>query len=105
MNRGDVWDADVPGAGPHHVVILSRDVAIPNLSSLVCAMVTSTIRGLPSEVPVGAASGLDHDSVVNCDNIYTLRRERLVRRRGELGPDATHRLSAALSIALGLGDV
>ena len=83
-------------------MILTRDVAIPHLSAIVCAIVTSTIRGLPSEVPVGTGSGLDHDSVVNCDNIYTLRRERLTRKRGELGPELVRRLDAALSVALGL---
>jgi mRNA interferase MazF len=49
-------------------VILTRDVAIPHLSGIVCAIVTSTVRGLPSEVPVSAESGLGRDSVVNCDN-------------------------------------
>jgi mRNA interferase MazF len=83
-------------------VILTRTVAIPHLSRVVCAIVTSTIRGLPSEVPVGAESGLDHDSVVNCDNIYTLRREQLTRQRGELGPELTRRLDTALAVALGL---
>jgi len=42
-------------------VILTRDVAIPHLSGILCAIVTSTIRGLPSEVLVGTGSGLDHD--------------------------------------------
>ena len=83
-------------------MILTRDVAIPHLSGIVCAIVTCTIRGLPSEVPVGMGSGLDHDSVVNCDNVHTLRRERLTRKRGELGPELVRRLDAALSVALGL---
>jgi mRNA interferase MazF len=83
-------------------VVLTRDVAIPHVSGIVCAIVTSTIRGLPSEVLVGTGSGLDHDSVVNCDNIYTLRRERLTRKRGELGPELVLSLDAALSVALGL---
>jgi len=94
----------LPGAGPHPVVILTRDVAIPHLSGVVCAIVTSTIRGLPSEVPIGAESGLDHDSVVNCDNVHTLRRERLTRKRGALGPESIRRLDAALCVALGLDE-
>ena len=97
-----MWDAALPGVGPHPVVILTRDAAIPHLSGIVCAIVTSTIRGVPSEVPVGVESGLDHDSVVNCDTIYTLRREQLTRQRGELGPERTRRLDTALSVAIGL---
>lgn len=33
----------------------------------------STIRGITSEVPVRPRNGLDHDSVVSCDNITTVR--------------------------------
>ncbi len=36
------------------------------------ARITSTVRGLRSEVPVGQRSGLDHDSVVNLDSIPTV---------------------------------
>lgn len=36
------------------------------------APVTSTIRGLSTEVPVGRINGLDHDSVISCDNITTV---------------------------------
>jgi mRNA interferase MazF len=99
-----VWDAELPGAGSHPVVILTRDVAIPHLSGIACAIVTSTIRGLPSEVQVGAESGLDHDSVVNCDNTYTLRRQRLTRQRRALGPELIRRLNTALSVAFGLDE-
>jgi mRNA interferase MazF len=36
------------------------------------APITSSIRGLSTEVPVGSANGLDHESVVSCDNIVTV---------------------------------
>ena len=101
MNRGDVWDADVAG-GRRPVVVLTRDEAIPLLRRVTVAPITSRIRGLPSEVRVGQAEGLDHDSVVSCDNILTLPQERLDRRRGALGPDAVRDLDAAIVIALGI---
>jgi mRNA interferase MazF len=40
----------------------------------VSAPITSTIRGITSEVRVGPRNGLDHDCVVSCDNISTVRK-------------------------------
>jgi mRNA interferase MazF len=66
------------------------------------AGVTGTIRGLPTEVPLGVEHGLARESVVNCDNLFTLPKSALGRRRGELDPESTERLRSALTIALGL---
>ena len=100
--RGDVWDADIPGVGTHPVVVITRDSAIPVLTNLVCALVTSTFHDHVAEVEVGRAEGLDHDCAVNCDNLFTLPRSVLVRRRGRLGPEPTTRLDRALVVALGI---
>jgi mRNA interferase MazF len=67
------------------------------------AAITSTIRGLPTEVPVGAEHGLEHESVVNCDNLFTAPKSALRRRRGELDPESLDRLRSALLLALDLG--
>lgn len=101
MNRGDVYDAALP-IGPHPVVVVTRASAIPVLRNVCVAVVTSTIRGAPTEVPVGRGEGLSRDSVVNCDDLVTTSKSVLGRRRGSLGPEATHRLDDALRIALGL---
>lgn len=102
MHRGDVWDADVPGTGPHPVVIVTRDTAIPVLRSVVCATVSSTIRGHRAELEVNSDEGLDHPSAVNCDNLVTVSKTRLTRRRGALGPTRLRMLDAALRLALDL---
>jgi mRNA interferase MazF len=102
ISRGDVWDAEIPGVGTHPVVVVTRDSAIPVLSSLVCALVTSTFHAHVAEVAVGRAEGLDHDSAVNCDNLFTLPRSVLVRRRGRLAPQQLTQLDRALVIALGI---
>jgi mRNA interferase MazF len=102
VNRGDVWEtAGLPG-GRHPVVVLTRDEAIPVLRRVTVAPITSMIRGLPSEVPIGQAEGLDRDSVVSCDNITTVAQDVLDRRLGVLGPVALRQLAAAITIALGL---
>jgi mRNA interferase MazF len=102
MHRGDVWDADLPQIGPHPVVIISRETAIPVLRSLVCALVTSSVHGHLAEVELNADEGLDHASAVNCDNLLTVRKEYFGRRRGALGPARVAQLDTALGIALGL---
>jgi mRNA interferase MazF len=66
------------------------------------AAVTGTIRGLPTEVPLGRAHGLARECVVNCDNLFTIPKSSLATRRGELDPEAMQRLGAALEIALDL---
>ncbi len=86
----------------HPAVIVTRQVAIPSLANVCVALVTSTIRGVPTEVPVGKEHGLDHESVVNCDNLVTIRKGRLVRYRGTLGPREIRRVNHGLRIALEL---
>jgi mRNA interferase MazF len=88
--------------GTRPVVVLTRDGAIPVLSKVVVAAITRTIRGLPTEVPVGPAHGLAAESVVNCDNLVTVPKSELRRRRGDLDPEALRRLRDALRIALDL---
>ena len=100
--RGDLWDAAIPGVGTHPVVVVTRDSAIPVLNALVCALVTSTFHGHVAEVEIGPDDGLDHDSAVNCDNLFTLPKEVLIRRRGRLGLAGVQQLDRALVVALGL---
>lgn len=102
IHRGDVWLAEIPGVGAHPVVVASRDTAIPILTSLVCVLVTSTFHGHVAEVPVGSPEGLDHDSAVNCDNVFTLPKQVLTRRLGRLDVAQLAAFDTALTIALGL---
>ena len=64
--------------------------------------VTSTVRDLPTEVPLGTANGLARDCVANCDNLFTIPKRTLERRRGALGSDQLRRLNDALRVALEL---
>lgn len=84
------------------MVVLTRDRAIPVLANVTVAAITGTIRELPTEVPVGPQQGLSRESVVNCDNLFTIPKQALGRRRGELDPESLHRLRGALMIALDL---
>ena len=100
--RGEIWDAEIPGVGRHPVVIATRDTAIPLLTNLVCVLVTSKYRGHVAEVEIGPEEGLSRTSAINCDNIFTLPKTMLAKRRGALGPVALATFNSALEIALGL---
>ncbi len=102
ISRGEIWDADIPGVGRHPVVIASRDSALPILSSVVCVLVTSSFRGHVAEVEVGLHEGLDGRSAANCDNLFTLPKRVLTRRRGALGSAKLAELDRALMVSLGL---
>jgi mRNA interferase MazF len=82
------------------VVVVTRDVAIPQLTNVTVVSVTSTLRGIRTEVPLGPEQGLDNTCAAACDNIHTLAVELLSRRLGELGPAKLEALNAAIRIAL-----
>jgi mRNA interferase MazF len=103
LNRGTIYE--VPFAdGQRPGVILTRDRAIPLLASVTVAGVTRTIRGLPTEVPLDERHGLEGACVINCDNLFTIPKSALGRRRGELDPEARMRLREALMLALELDE-
>ena len=84
------------------VLILTREIVRPHLRRVTVAPITSTIRGLSTEVPVGRANGLDQDSVVSCDNIITVPTEALGRQVGFLAGAQEPLLSAAIDAAFDL---
>jgi mRNA interferase MazF len=84
------------------VLILTRDVVRPHLSRVTVAPITSTIRGLSTEVPVGLVNGLDHDGVVSCDNIVTVPVSALGRQLGLLLTEQETALTEAIRAAFDL---
>lgn len=102
LARGQIWIYTFRRPDKRRpVVILSRNDAIPILNTILVAAVTSTIRGLPSEVVVGTDEGLKHDSAVNLDHVYTLEQARLERAVGTLGTRKMAAVCRSLAIATG----
>jgi len=100
--RGDILWADlgVP-AGRRPVCVLTRDAAIEVLSAVTCAPITRTIRGIRSEVSVGADEGLPDVSVITCDNLVTLPKAMLAEEPvGRLDLERRAELDRALRYAL-----
>lgn len=102
MNRGEVYDVDWPGLGARPAVIVTRPSAIPHLTNVTVVLITTRVRGLPTEVELGAAQGLIEGSVANCDNVLTILKTALERHRGTLEPAELRTLDDALRIALAL---
>lgn len=84
------------------VLVLTRELVRPHLTRVTVAPITTTIRGLSTEVPVGTANGLDGPSVVSCDNVVTIPTSALGRQIGLLLPDQERELSAAIQAAFDL---
>ena len=84
------------------VLVLTREAVRPHLTRVTVAPITSTVRGLSTEVRVGTANGLPHDSVVSCDNIVTVPVSAVGRRLGYLLPAQEPHLSAAIHAAFDL---
>jgi mRNA interferase MazF len=83
------------------VLILTRSSAIPYLSRVSVAPITSTIRGVPSEVALGVEDGMRRPCVANLYNVVTVAQNVLGRRLAQLSAGRMREVCAALGFALG----
>lgn len=84
------------------VVVLTREAARPAMTKVTVAPITSTIKGLSSEVPVGPDNGLDQDSVISMDNVVTIPANLLGRTVGFLSAEQETLLARATVLAYDL---
>lgn len=105
VNRGEIWMHRFKAPDKRRpVLVITRQGAIEVLHTVMVAPVTSTIRGAPSEVLVGADEGLKHASAINLDHLQTVERARLVGYVGSLNAPKMHAVCRALAIATGCAD-
>ena len=83
------------------VVVLTRDSAIAYLSTVTVAPITSTIRGVPSEVVLSEEDGLKTPCAVNLHNAVTISQQRLGKRVARVGSLRMSEICAALRFSLG----
>jgi mRNA interferase MazF len=84
------------------VVLMTREMIAGRMQKITVAPITSTIRGLSTEVPVGAENGLDHDSVISCDSLTTVPIDCLRYQVGSLNPQQERQLTEAIKVAFDL---
>ena len=87
------------------VLVLTRELVRPYLARVTVAPITGTVRGLSAEVTVGPDNGLDHPSVVSCDDVVTIPMAALGRQIGRLLPEQEPTLTAALHAAFDLEEL
>lgn len=84
------------------VLILTREQVQPHLKTVTVAPITTTVRGLSTEVSVNTANGLTAPSVVSCDNITTIPSDVVGEQIGVLLDSQEPALSEAIAAAFDL---
>ena len=103
MIQGDVyWYAFRAPDKRRPVLILTRNSAIPFLTGITVAAITTTIRNIPSEVLLTPAEdGMFEDCVVNTDNIQTIQKTNLTEFITHLSQERMQEVRAAIEFSLG----
>ncbi|HTT65701.1 MAG TPA: type II toxin-antitoxin system PemK/MazF family toxin [Bryobacteraceae bacterium] len=100
--RGDVRLCRFPPPDKERpVLVLTRASAIAYLSTVTVAPITSTMRGVPSEVILDVDDGMKGRCAVNLHNVVTIAQTRLGRRIANLGLMRMEEVCVALRFALG----
>jgi mRNA interferase MazF len=102
INHGDVrLYAFAAPEKKRPVVVLTRESAIAYLSTVTVAPVTSTIRGVPSEVVLNEDDGMKASCAVNLHNAVTVSQQHLGKRVARLSPARMSQICTALRFSLG----
>ena len=111
VKRGEVWQANlnpVQGSeqsGSRPVLVFQSDSLNNLLPTLVAIPFTSNLKrvGLPTCVRVGKGEGgLTTDSVLLCNQLRVLDKNRLQRKLGEIDPDTLYDVETSVLYTLGI---
>ncbi len=102
--RGDVYLCRfTPPDKQRPVLVITRHAAIGHLNTITVAPITSTIRGVPSEVLLNTEDGMKGTCAINLHNLVTLSQDRLVRRVTSLSTERMQEVCVAIRFSLGCG--
>lgn len=107
MKRADLYRVHKPARGDPKrsrvFVVVSRQVTIESkFSTVICAPVYTSYDGLSTQVAVGIAESLKHDSSIHCDELVSISKSLLTDYVGRLGPTKLREFDDSLAIAVGL---
>ncbi len=103
MRWGEIWWAELgPPAGRRPVVLLSRNEAYSVRSLVIVAPLTSRVRHIPAEVPLGQEDAVPQECVANLDTLTTVPVDCLRSRLTVLRPGKLAEVDAAIHFVLGL---
>ena len=96
-----MWWVEHPDAGRRPFLILTRQAAIPILSSVLGVPATRTIRQIPTEVVLDRTDGMPDECALSLDNLTTVPRELFRDRITRLSVARMNEVCRALSVASG----
>ncbi len=103
MNQGDVCPHTFKTPDKRRpVLILTRNSAIPDLTWVTVAPITTTLRDIPTEVWLDENDGMSRECAVNLDNIQTVQKEKLGRPIARLSSSKMNEVRDAIEIAFDL---
>ena len=110
--RGEIWDvnwspgrgAEQQGTRPALIIQNDRGNASPSYPLTIVASMSRTERELPLHVRISASpeNGLAYDTDVKCEQLLTIEKTRLLRRRGSISEEEMRRVDTALRLSLNL---
>jgi mRNA interferase MazF len=95
LGHGQLWWADLDKVRP--VVVLTRRRVAARLTRVVVAPITTTTRGLATEVPLGSAEGVRDGSVASLDNVQLVPVGCLLQRAGHVAPERWPEFCSAMA--------
>src|SRR5258706_12450931 len=111
--RGEIWDvnwspgrgAEQQGTRPALIVQNDRGNTSHTYPLTIVASMSRTDRELPLHVRIAPTeqNGLTDYTDVKCEQIMTIEKTRLMRRRGSITSEEMTRVDAALKLSLSLG--
>lgn len=98
--RGEVWWGEAEDEKGRPFLVVSRDGANDVMQRVLVAPVTTRIRSVPSELPLGPDEGLPVECVAGFDNLRPFPKSMLTRKVGALTPARSHLLCAVAAATL-----
>ena len=110
--RGEIWDvnwspgrgAEQQGTRPALIIQNDRGNASPTYPLTIVASMSRTERELPLHVRIAPSeeNGLTDYTDVKCEQVLTIEKSRLIRRRGSVTAEELGRVDMALKLSLNL---
>ena len=103
MKRGEIrWYKFARPDKKRPVLILTRDSVLAYLGEVTVAPITTTVRDIPSEVPLTNEDGMPRLCAVNCDHIQTVPKTKVGALIATLSEVKEAAVTQAIAFALDL---
>jgi mRNA-degrading endonuclease toxin of MazEF toxin-antitoxin module len=99
VKRGDIWWTEHPEWGRRPAVVMTRDQAIDSLNAVFVVFVTTTIRGIQTEVELDATDGMPYECALNADHTGTLAKTFFIERITTLASEKLRAVCTVLDTA------